>query len=382
MKQRGFSMVELLIALVIGLFLIGGILQAFLSSNHTYLLNESLAKTQENGRFSLEFVSRDIRSAGYNARVEACAGSVNFFREAPFDNEDDLEEGYIRIALEINEDDARVDSYINSFKKNNVTAVEGYDYNRSNNSWSPVRPVELNGINNIRSDIILIKRSDTSRISDGFPVLEQPGGSPPVSADMKILDSNQVVKQDDIVLVVDERCSRAAVFQVSSITTNTGNGETNLRHNKGTSGAGPGNRTNALGYDFKDGRLLLAKGAGMEEIYYYVRLDANGLPTLFRMIDGVEQPLVEGVDEFELEYRDKNGNSYVSADAITDFDDVVSVRIWFLVRGRNSNVATNPIALPTGWPDANTPDPYPSNNGDGALRQVFSTTVAIRNRLE
>ena len=64
-KQAGFSLVEIMIALLIGLFLLGGILQMFSANQQTYRMQSSLARLQENGRIALDFLARDIRIAGY-----------------------------------------------------------------------------------------------------------------------------------------------------------------------------------------------------------------------------------------------------------------------------------------------------------------------------
>lgn len=63
--QQGLSLVELMVALVLGLILMTGIIQVFLSSKQTYSTNEAMARMQENGRFALEFMSRSARLAGY-----------------------------------------------------------------------------------------------------------------------------------------------------------------------------------------------------------------------------------------------------------------------------------------------------------------------------
>jgi len=62
---RGFSLVELMIALLIGLIIAIGVVQIFSATRATYQLDESLARAQENGRFALEFLSQDVRHAGY-----------------------------------------------------------------------------------------------------------------------------------------------------------------------------------------------------------------------------------------------------------------------------------------------------------------------------
>jgi len=64
-KQSGISLIEIMIALLIGLFLLGGILQMFSASQQTYRMQSNLARLQENGRFALDFLARDIRMAGY-----------------------------------------------------------------------------------------------------------------------------------------------------------------------------------------------------------------------------------------------------------------------------------------------------------------------------
>lgn len=63
--QRGLSLVELLVALVISLFLIAGVIQLFIGSKQTYRFHDALSRVQENGRFALEAMARDIRMAGY-----------------------------------------------------------------------------------------------------------------------------------------------------------------------------------------------------------------------------------------------------------------------------------------------------------------------------
>lgn len=64
-QQSGLSLVELMVALLLGLVLMTGIIQVFLSSRQTYATNEAMARLQENGRFALEFLSRGARLAGY-----------------------------------------------------------------------------------------------------------------------------------------------------------------------------------------------------------------------------------------------------------------------------------------------------------------------------
>ncbi len=66
-NQSGMTLIEIMIAMVLGAFLIGGVIQIFLNTQRTYRMQENLSRMQENGRFALEFLSRDVRMADYRA---------------------------------------------------------------------------------------------------------------------------------------------------------------------------------------------------------------------------------------------------------------------------------------------------------------------------
>ncbi|WP_027707094.1 PilW family protein [Zooshikella ganghwensis] len=65
-KQKGLSLIELMIALVLGLLLVAGVIQIFLGTSQTYRLTGDIARVQENARFALDILARDIRMAGYS----------------------------------------------------------------------------------------------------------------------------------------------------------------------------------------------------------------------------------------------------------------------------------------------------------------------------
>ena len=64
-RQSGVSLIELMIALVIAALLTLGMIQIFVGSKTAYQVQEGLSRIQENGRFSLQFVERNARLAGY-----------------------------------------------------------------------------------------------------------------------------------------------------------------------------------------------------------------------------------------------------------------------------------------------------------------------------
>ena len=64
-RQQGMTLIEIMVALMLGAFLLAGVMQIFLSSKQTYRMQDNLSRMQENGRFAMEFITRDIRVADY-----------------------------------------------------------------------------------------------------------------------------------------------------------------------------------------------------------------------------------------------------------------------------------------------------------------------------
>jgi len=79
---KGFSIVEVLIALALSSILLIGITQIYLSTKKAFYAQENLARLQENGRFASYILTRNIRMAGY----EGCAGSNLPFGLKGFDS--------------------------------------------------------------------------------------------------------------------------------------------------------------------------------------------------------------------------------------------------------------------------------------------------------
>lgn len=63
--ERGVTLVELMVALVIGSFLIIGAVQVYSQSRSAYIVNENIARVQENGEFALDVLEPDVRMASY-----------------------------------------------------------------------------------------------------------------------------------------------------------------------------------------------------------------------------------------------------------------------------------------------------------------------------
>jgi len=62
--QKGISLVEVLVAMTLGLVLILGVVQIFASSRQTYQVQDASARLQEDGRYVLTRISQELRMAG------------------------------------------------------------------------------------------------------------------------------------------------------------------------------------------------------------------------------------------------------------------------------------------------------------------------------
>ncbi|QIL20169.1 PilW family protein [Thermomonas sp. HDW16] len=64
--QRGFTLIELMVSLVLGLLVVGAAGSLFLSNRKVYGNTESVNRIQENQRSAYEMLARDVREAGGN----------------------------------------------------------------------------------------------------------------------------------------------------------------------------------------------------------------------------------------------------------------------------------------------------------------------------
>ena len=62
-QHRGMTLVELLVALAIGSFLMIGAVQIYIQSRNAFIINESVARVQETAQFAMDTIEADIRMA-------------------------------------------------------------------------------------------------------------------------------------------------------------------------------------------------------------------------------------------------------------------------------------------------------------------------------
>ncbi len=66
---RGFTLVELLIAMVLGIVLSSTVVGVYLENNRSFLQDEEVARLQENGRYALNLLKREVTMSGFFAQV-------------------------------------------------------------------------------------------------------------------------------------------------------------------------------------------------------------------------------------------------------------------------------------------------------------------------
>ncbi|MBK8971950.1 MAG: PilW family protein [Hahellaceae bacterium] len=66
-RQWGLSLIELMVALVVSLILLGGLVQLVVTNKQTYNFQQSQALNQENSRYSFFYLETILNKAGYRA---------------------------------------------------------------------------------------------------------------------------------------------------------------------------------------------------------------------------------------------------------------------------------------------------------------------------
>jgi len=113
-------------------------------------------------------------------------------------------------------------------------------------------------------------------------------------------------------------------------------------------------------------------------ISYSIAIGESGEPALWRSQNGVNLELIEGIEQMQVLYGvdttdDDHPNQYMIATDITNWYDVMSIRLMLLVRSEADGIVEAPQTL--------TYNSATTTAADSRLRQVFSTTIALRNRI-
>ncbi|MFQ5760267.1 MAG: PilW family protein [Acidiferrobacterales bacterium] len=364
-KMRGFTLVEILVATSIGLIILAAVSQIFVTSRSTFTLEEGLARLQENGRFSMEFIGQDVRMSGNLGclqKYSVLAGTI-------------------------------VDPVTNQLNNNTDYGwdfsagqhLRGHTYTGGGTGttladWTPALPGTINGLTyftdgdvSAKSDVLMIRRALTA----SFKLSQATTATGPV----RIADPGTVLQTNDIVLITD--CNGGDIFQITGITPS--GPDVDLAH---VGGADPGN----VATDLSRAYGINSEVSQVVTRVYYVGPGTDGVtPTLYRKdissgaVSAVPpQPLVDNVEIMRVLYgedtdspSDNQANIYRQANNVVNWTDVVSMRIALLVRtaensGPDFDTKTYNLAGISVDPTSPAPD-------DRRQRRVFTSTIQLRN---
>ncbi|MEE8364662.1 MAG: PilW family protein [Gammaproteobacteria bacterium] len=333
--QCGMSLVEVLVALVISLFLIAGIVQVYIADKSSYAFSDSISRIQENGRFALDTMTQDLRMAG-------------FFGCAIFDPADTS-----TIVNSLNPAGAGYDAALYDFIGQGL--LEGTNGDG------------LNG-----SDSITLRGAKPDQVTIHPPYNVS-------TSAMLHVTTNDSIQPGDIVMI--SNCRGADIFQVTNTTNSTNASQIAVVHNTGAGSPGnynpdacQGANAHCLSQTYGSDASLFV----LQTVTYSIAVGASGEPALWRSENGVNVELIESIEQMQVLYgidtdNDDFANQYVVSTAVTDMLDVMSIRLMLLVRSEFAFVTEE--AQVYNYNGTNT------TAADRRLRQVFSTTIALRNRV-
>lgn len=376
---EGFSLIELLVGLAIGLLLIAAVLQLFVGSRATFNATEALARAQESGRFAIATISPTIRSSAIGG---VCGGNAR-----------------LRTHIDLSDDAA--DALLSP-----VHAVRGWDYRNTGIGQTIVldnltpgasAASEWQGGGNIGdlpaviadlavpfSDVLLVRQiRPVSNITAEATNLQ----------DMDRLDVTGAgadqINQCDLILVTN--CNQADLFQVSSVNS----GELFRRT---TGPCAPGNVAGIIAGPGSP-EVFWSRNYGtatqfhrFESRAFFVGQGLSGEPALFSATFGrgltsprIEE-LVDGIENMQILFGysfpgdasppgdGQSVNEWLTAQTVPNWEYVVAVRIGLLARSPRA-VASGAAAQTFDIALTNVTHP-----ADAALRQPHNVTLSLRNR--
>src|SRR6202158_4941824 len=338
-RQRGMGLVELLVWMAISLLIISVIGVVYGNTKQLTRVNDTVSRLQENGRFVVYLLDRDIRMVGFRG----CNGN-------------DTAVPYLSV----------LNSTAYPYQFN--IAIAGY--RGASGTWSPALPTDISALTPAPlagTDVVTVRFIDGTGVSLTAAMAN--------SRDDIQVAAGSALATGDVLLVAD--CSAIAIFNASDF--NLGSGK--IKHDTGGAIV-PGNTTKHLGSVFHTDTAVYRLLTRTHYVAPSVRkpgtnaLWANSVPGY----DGLPQPeeMVEGVEGLALSFGedldgDKAANRYVSANAVGTWNNVVSVKAQLLLATVRDNMAKTPQVY--------TFNGVTTTPTDKRLRSVLSSVITVRNRV-
>ncbi|WP_332748102.1 PilW family protein [Hydrogenophaga sp.] len=293
--QAGFSIVELMVALVLGLLIIGGVISIFITNQQSFRTNENLGRLQENARISFELMAREVRQAGGNL----CGASLmaNVLKNATtawtFNWDSGVLQGF---------DGAQVATGIVSTGTAFGERVDGTDALRVLSGGM------FDGVTIVSHDDALAQIT-LNTVSHGFSAGERvvvcDGQSAALTKLTTATSGTSAVVAHDVGGDPTDNCSRGLGWP-TSCTTATGNSRA-----------------------FQPGGFVNRLTAST----WYVGNNDRGGRSLFRINPATTDEIADGVRDMQLEYLLRNeatgvlDTTWVAADAITNWSSTASAQV-------------------------------------------------------
>ncbi len=336
-QQSGFTLIELMVGLLIGLIITAGVINVFISIKQAYWFTDAESDINERGWFVVDRINAQLRRSGY----------ANCFGD-----------------LTQNVDNALNDQ--SNLRWDISVSIRGYNNVASFNS---------HGITNVvdGTDLLFVKGLSDETITVVSSTFSK----------VKISLADNAYSAGDLLIVTD--CEDASLFQMSG-TQASGATEIYLLHTAG--GMTPGNSSSLLVKDFEDGSTL----GQLDSVAYYLGTGVNGRSALFEASINTSggwdlEELIPNVVNLQMEYGidadgDSMTDSYVDASSVVDWGAVMSVRYVLLLESMEDNVLQNQESYSFSASRFTfTKDGTPGNGADKRLRRVSSGFVSLRNRV-
>jgi type IV pilus assembly protein PilW len=343
LRTRGVTLVELMVGMALGLFLVGVMGMIFLGSKGTFQSQNHVARLQESARFSVDTMSADLRMAGFRG----CRGlGLN----TPLVNTLNTPTGFL------------------------YNFAQGVWASRHNGStWVPALDATLTGLTPapaVTGDVLTVRRA----VGSGWALTAEMANA---TAALSVTPTGRITTHD-LLMVSD--CSGAAVFQA----TNTGPGLAGSIEHSASVTATPGVSTNSLGRPYLQDALVYR----LSTVTYYLAPSQRPGKTAQRALwsftspvyDGTPQPqeLVTGVEGLRVTLgldsnADGAADAHVDPTLVTDWTQVVTVQPELLLASTEDGISS-------------TYQPYTFAGTtvtptDRRLRTVVSMTAQVRNAL-
>lgn len=346
-KSRGFGLVELMVAVTIGLVLLGGIGYVYLGSRQTFRTQDDFSRIQENVRYALEQVGMDVRMAGYSGCVNLSSIDPNRPTLIPVNVIANGAPTVVGLA----------------------EALRGYD----SATWTAPGSAPDNWVAN--TGVLHVTRAASEGVS-------LTGNMSAIDADIQISGNPAGFVAEQALLISD--CASADLFRATNVSTVASSGTVTIAHttrNCAVLGGAACNTSNNLSRAYGSDAEVYA----VQSTTYFIGINPGGNPALYRRQQmgtqtGTAEELVENVEAIVMRFgidtdMDFAVNTYVSPGAVTNWRQVLTVRISLVFRSNSNSVATQAQSYVV---EGATITPAAT---DRRLRRVATATFGLRNRL-